>query len=373
MCTFVFLVLPVVDMIRGLGLMSAACFIPALFKLAFCKPPLKAAPNVDMQLSADDKSEYVTQTPRRPGMGNLSWTWLWRFAHFVAMTIQMGTTVAMVLGYFEFSQGPSKGDKILPDSRDISLVAQAGHSSNTTSAEGPNSPVTIYEDYVRHVLHRDLSNQPSVDYMQLNRWLIPLALTVLSLTWWENFIDMNLSICCKKFFIPLRKWKVGMHVLREKSSMLSSVWNTGIILAFPFIVYEDFQLDIYVFNYKRKSTARYLIDLSPALTQVLASWVGHLLGTLSCRLLMQKTSFNFPLLLAAPVTVVLILLQCVYHYIPDFGFYVWHCPEWYSSIYDFTMESGWQFALCVLWWVSQFIITGYIWWPMQNPMDRTEK
>ncbi len=349
-------------MIRGLCLMTGVCLIPALFKLAFCKPPIHG------------KVHSNDETIKRSKLQDMCKNVTWRIAIVFALCAQLGTVAALVLGDYHFSVDT------------VNVSTENGNTSIPVTAESGNQTWRP-ESFLQGLFGRSGQAEPqyviqrnqtsAVEGFSQRNWLMPLTLLVLSFVWWENFVDVSHDAGCeRRTRYPLTRWKIELHELRQKATILSSACNLGIILGFPYLVFDHFSYDIYVKNYMRKTTATYLMEFAPATAQVLGSAVGYYLGSLACKLSMQRLSFSVPLLLSTPVTATLVLLQCrYYHYLPDFlpGVYVWHCPEQFHSLAEVTFQSTWQFGVCLLWWISQFIVAGYIWWPKQNPMDSTEK
>ena len=207
-------------------------------------------------------------------------------------------------------------------------------------------------------------------------WLFPLCLFVKSVTWWENFVDFDLT-CGKTTLIPVRRWKVQMHRLRQKATIFTSVWNIGVIFAFPLVASYCRLAQFDSFNYRISPMELFnsnrLLELAPIIANGLSSFIGFFSGSLACKLAMQKVSFNVPLLLSTPLTIGLILLQCQYEYIPKFGLYKWHCVEGFSGTELAMPDSAWQLACSGMFWITLLIITCYLWRPRHNPMDRNQK
>ena len=52
--------------------------------------------------------------------------------------------------------------------------------------------------------------------------------------------------------------------------------------------------------------------------------------------------------------------------------FIWLCPEGVMGE-ALGMTSYWQLTVMGLWWLSQLIVAGHIWWPRQNRLDKIEK
>ena len=211
---------------------------------------------------------------------------------------------------------------------------------------------------------------------QYYHWLFPLCLFIKSVTWWENFVDFDLK-CGTTTVAPLRKWKVLMHKLRQKAMIFTSLWNIGIVFTFPLIASYLGLTQFASFKYRIKAMdspfSTQIVKRAPVLANGLSPFVGFLFGSLACKLLMQRISYDIPLLLATPLTVGLVVVQCKYQFIPNFGPFEWYCPEGFRETDFLIPDSVWQLACCGMFWISLVIITCYLWRPKHNPMDKNEK
>jgi chitin synthase len=203
-------------------------------------------------------------------------------------------------------------------------------------------------------------------------WATPLALVFVSFTWWENFVEKNARFCGGRVALRLRSWKVRLHQLKQKTCIISSLWNAGIIVAFPFIVYPNFMYTIDIENQNKRSHSSIMLYFVAPLSHGLSTFVAYITGLLACKLCMQKFAYNLPLLLATPATTVLVAMQCKFSFMPVLLDYFWVCPEGFG-FKEYNGESIWQYTLLVLFWLSQLVIAGHIWRPRQQNMDKVEK
>lgn len=333
MCALVFIVLPELDIVRGVLFLSATSLIPAICKVVFGKPPSEEAPRLDNKPEEEgEQTQHAIIAQNKSCLSDGGWRKLWYIGNASAALVQLAAIVALSCGGF-----------------------------------GINDFQTSLNGFLNGRYYRLLPSP----WLMRRWWVIPLALVFVSLTWWENFVEKNLKIF-GGLTIPLKSWKVRLHTLKQKGCIISSLWNAGVIIAFPFIVFPDFMFKIDVPNQNKRAKSDILMQFSVPLAQGLASLFAFLSGSLACKLCMQQVAYSLPLLLSAPMTVVVLVLQCQYGFIPLITEYFWFCPEGFNaSALDST--SIWQYSLFVLWWVSQMMIAGHIWRPRQNNMDRTEK
>ena len=204
-----------------------------------------------------------------------------------------------------------------------------------------------------------------------NTWELIVALLGATVLLWENFIDKDIVMTYKgKQFtvIPSLKAKIRTHAIRQKASILTSIWKTGIILSFPFIFLDNFSFAIYTKKSKKVLELREaLLYHLPAVIMILAAPVVIYFATLACKLRMQYIGFSLSLTLSTPLAAIFIFLQCKYRYLPDLT-YTWLCME-EEAFMSITVTFTWQAVCCILWWLSQLMVTGYIWRPGQLRME----
>jgi len=159
------------------------------------------------------------------------------------------------------------------------VAEQQRTNSTTTKAD------TTTTDFPSNILFRQPTwSSVSID---IDRWTFPVCLLLVSMMWWENFIEKNISLCGGKLKIPLRDVKAQMHVLRQKATVIASFWSLGIIIAFPYVFLESFQLDIYIPDRRRKVASDIVVEYTPALVQTMSGLIGYIVAMLSCKLCMQ--------------------------------------------------------------------------------------
>lgn len=343
LCALVFIVLPELDLVRSLLLLSATSTVPSLCKVIFGRPPTDDSLREEYRANSEDNHAPAHQiSPKKSFLSPAGWRRLWYIGNCCAALIQLSAVAALSVGGF----GTDTNQAILVEI------------SNTTGEVSLPRSGRIYR----------LLPSP---WMIKRWWVIPLALVFVSLNWWENFVEKNIQVCgCIR--IPLKSFKVRLHALKQKGSIITSIWNTGIIVAFPYIVFSDFMYKINIENQNKRAQSDIFIEFSAPLAQGLSSLLAHLAGSLACKLCMQEIGYSLPLLLSTPLTVIGIVLQCHYGYIPYVIGQFWHCPEGFG-VTSMDSITYWQYTLCIIWWFSQMILAGHIWKPRQNNMDRTEK
>ena len=301
------MVLPRMDMVRACVVLCSTAVIPGIAKMAFGRAPR-------FRNGSEQKSKWQFGENLQKGS--------WYALNCIAVISQAASLAIILLFNFE----TSAAELALSDTQTLNMDM---NSNDTTR---------------RDILFRT-EPQESTNF---TRWYAPLCLVLLSLTWWENFIEKDIHLFGGK--IALKRWKEQMHAWRQKSSAIVSLWNMVIIIAFPYVAFTSFTMEIIVDNYQRQDGVDLATNLSPLLTQIFSTFGGYCLGALSCKLCMQRSTFTLPLLLTTPATLVLVCLQCRLGFIPTFGSPTafWNCPEFSEKGYDFMdMENNnlWQVSL----------------------------
>lgn len=236
-------------------------------------------------------------------------------------------------------------------------------------------------------------------------WELPVALFCISLIYWENYIDGDLTV--GSLYIPFAKWKKGLYLIRERLYIFVGVWKIAWTMIFALFLLPGFNFNMFFpgmndtsyDNASTSSNAQSLNDAAlsgykasenstnigdalnipqhvqyhfeyfgPLYVQMVSSLCCSFLGSLACKLCMQHVAFSLPLFLATPVSFCVILMQCYYNWIPPYvNTYIWFCPE--SQGDYLTYHLLWLGAV----WISHMIITSHIWLPKSDRMAKLDK
>lgn len=238
---------------------------------------------------------------------------------------------------------------------------------------------------------------------------IPLVATLISLGWWENYVDKNSpfqfikSLAKAKetlqksryfIFIFMAPWKIILIIV---SSILCRLMVDGSAL-YMFTQFKS------AFSYHKILIVRDRMDISKSLTdtnvgiesewlemtastsaplwaflvQVAASWLCYVFGKFACKICIQRISFAVPLSVSVTGTMIVLTNFCVLNfengcslnrYLPRYLF--WSCPN------DNFFADGVFYNIPSLIWVlmslSQLWITFHIFAPKCERLATTEK
>ena len=220
--------------------------------------------------------------------------------NILACFTQLSVFVVVIMGGYEFiiPEHADRGNKTLPLCRDDIYVN--GNTSYLTPSES-----TL--DYVTRVnpTPGQYCRQSSEEVLSRFIWELSVAILFTSLLWWENFVDKNI-MCGKHMILPLRIIKTKLQQLRQKSSVLTSVWKIGFTLACPFILLDGFQFSLPSYRLNKSSMPYY----GPALINMASGVIGHFCAVIACTLCVQHFSFSLAVTLTTPLCLGIILLQC---------------------------------------------------------------
>lgn len=350
-CLLVYWVLPNLDMVRGLFLLSLSCSLPGLFKLLFARSPIGRSRRAATEAATIE--DYANDTPEEQPKKKTSrlpefttcqniGKGLWYFFNMLAFFIQIGGLVAFAIGGFAIDHKQWMGE------------VQKVIKQNGTSQAFKNGV------FIRP--------EPTMLGHFLGIWEIPVSLFLISIKWWENFVDQDLVIfgCCR---IPILSIKADWHTHRSKGMLVASIFSMCILCFAPYVLFEDFRFRTP--GIKRTDTLERLEYWQNPMVNIGSSLLVYAISVVVSKVCMQKFCFNLTLVLATPVTFVLIFLRCTMTPIELSG-NVWFCAEHWSVFIE-NLFSQWQAAVLVGAWVASLIIGGDTWWSFQNRLDITEK
>lgn len=75
-----------------------------------------------------------------------------------------------------------------------------------------------------------------------NMYELPLALLLLSLAFWENFVDDDIELCGR--VLAFRSWKKQLHHARGRLYIIVSVWKTLWVIAFAVLLQPGFNFNL---------------------------------------------------------------------------------------------------------------------------------
>ncbi|KAL5004022.1 hypothetical protein ScPMuIL_017478, partial [Solemya velum] len=263
-------------------------------------------------------------------------------------------------------------------------------------------------------------------------WEIPVALLLVSMSYWENYVDGDVSL--GSITIPVLGWKRGIHAGRQRLYILAAIWKISWTIVFAALLLPGFSINIgsslilpkngsntqqrsdnYVapispgnaqkplnmplnlsentddsviqslqqVDEKVKGTSdgssKKEVDVknnnfvwttfalyTPLIIQALASLGLGYFGGLACKVCMQIIGFSLPLCLTPLVTMALVVGHCYSELLPP-GPYNWVCPN--TATESLRMELLWLAAL----YISQIVITSHIWFPQTGRMTKIDR
>ena len=329
LCLLVFRVLPLFDMMRGLIVLGSIYLIPATLKAIF--------EGLDNSLTCQRK--------------------------FISSILNIGVVMIQLASIFGCC---AFGISLTPEEK---LTLQ-----NEAANETAHALVTIARP--------PLTNEP--------RWLweIPVALICISISYWENFVDGDLSLF--GFTIRFQSWKKYLHHCRPRIYIIASIWKIGAAVAFAKIFHPDFDFSLNhssdtvdgtslikqktvigpdVFNPFEFSeqTIQHFEVYGILYIQAISILVMSYCARTACKMCMQIFGFSLPLILSTPVSAAVIVLQCLFQFLPTGGVFVWVCQEKDGDLW--ILHLVWLVVL----WLSELFIVSYIWFPNSCRMEKADR
>ncbi|KAH7639899.1 chitin synthase-like protein 2 [Dermatophagoides farinae] len=243
-----------------------------------------------------------------------------------------------------------------------------------------------------------------------NPFLIPIVCIMISLGWWENYLDKNSNF---NFIQQMAKIKQKFHRTRYFIYIFISIWKVLLIFLsmFACLYYIDGSTSLAIFGKFREAfgqhkiliqrdrsdllefantdqfvgvegesfeiNSRSLASLWLVFMQIVATWLCYVVAKFTCKICIQGFSFAFPISLTVPVTISVLITFCGIHFenrcplsdfwIPKYLF--WFCQE--EPFSEFLMKP--HAFLWVAWLLSQIWISVHIWNPKCERLATTEK
>ncbi|KAK3732083.1 hypothetical protein RRG08_026468 [Elysia crispata] len=198
-------------------------------------------------------------------------------------------------------------------------------------------------------------------------WELPLALVLVSISFWENFLEQDFRIFgCE---VPLNAWKKTLHEVRQRLyiwlSLGKIIWS--VLLAVVLVDGFNFSLSFPLQDDDDQSID-HLKRFGPLYACMIATVLCTYFAGLACKLNMQNFSFSIALCLVTPISAGLILLRCRTDLFPSVdGSYSWVCPESWSAGLSYHL------ALLSVTWISQCLLLHHIWLSDSERLAKIDK
>ena len=136
----------------------------------------------------------------------------------------------------------------------IAFLIQFGNLAATTMFSMP-----LNEDEKRNLLIDVIGNPDNLD-MQTNSnishsierpgptfgsrimWEIPVSLFLISISYWENYVDSDLTLCNLR--LPLLEWKKQLHSVRQRLYIFAGIWKIGWTMVFAVLLLPGFNFNL---------------------------------------------------------------------------------------------------------------------------------
>jgi chitin synthase len=242
-------------------------------------------------------------------------------------------------------------------------------------------------------------------------WTVPVAIFLASAGWWENYVDRKSPITMVK---ELGRLKERLKRTRYFTYIFISLWKIMLFMASSllFLHLNGTQIST-LFTHFKDAFAAHPINVTQVqhdflakeglsdvpgshllqdiiqvrsfnttpiyvvIIQAVAVYLAYVFGKFACRICIQGFSFAFPVTLAVPVTVTLLITACglrnedscwFRETIPDYLYF--ECPGG-DFLSDFiSNQHAW---IWILWLLSQTWIALHIWVPHCERLAPTEK
>ena len=227
-------------------------------------------------------------------------------------------------------------------------------------------------------------------------WTIPTSLLLISVGWWENFMNKYTSM--GKIGNRLKEFKHNVRRMRTKIYILASLWKIILTLGLMTIMMSAGSsscVKVLYFDTEYAKDCPHLLNPSGnnvdqtehkgdpywvAVIQVISCLLCYQLSKTACKIMLQVVSFSLPLMIAAPILAGLLMTSCeawsgdgnANSLMPSYLY--WTCDiNGISKDFMGNLFSVYYLPVALIWWMSFMWVTFHIWLPRVERLVQTER
>eukprot|EP00106_Octopus_bimaculoides_P003471 XP_014770913.1 PREDICTED: uncharacterized protein LOC106869619 [Octopus bimaculoides] len=197
LCLFLFRVLPCLNTIRCLLLMNAVCQMPSIFRLFATKR------------SEDPRRKIITIV-----------------FDFLAVLMQLSALVVAITSMKTSCMRDPPRVTDTNNSNTYGLYFPKNDKKHWSQQQNGDDPTTS-----------DINSDSILSNMT---WEVPVSLILISVKWWENFVDKSIKIGSREFCV--KEYKDTLYRVRVKAYILVSAWKVGLTFGFAFLLMPNLSL-----------------------------------------------------------------------------------------------------------------------------------
>ncbi|GAB1605228.1 chitin synthase chs-1 [Argonauta hians] len=201
------------------------------------------------------------------------------------------------------------------------------------------------------------------------KWIVPIAVVLTSLTWWENFAFFDIQCC--RLSIPLKRLRNRIEKTREATEILTVPLKMVLLFCLSLALSQQ-DIKQFLEDWK-KSTGQgmytHFQTYGIMYVHIVSGIICCYLAGMACKLHMQKMGFSLPLILITPVSVGINIAQCTHNIIPSYLFK----EKWSCFKIEIPGETLTPILLLGLLFISILIITNHIWVPGSERMSQIKR
>ena len=229
-------------------------------------------------------------------------------------------------------------------------------------------------------------------------FFIPISLLLVSLGWWENYIN-QFSHLGANLTLRLKELKRNVRRMRARIYLLIAPWKIMLTIGLASAAVSEGDLGCLQLMYFRKA-ANYscsrMVSQSLNVTKITSSdfrqpyWIAlvqisscflcFLIARNACKMMLQVTSFAIPLSLSPPLIMAFFIGNCetwrkdqFFNWLGEQSLF-WTCdlPQ-VTSGYLKPAVVQFYFPVVIAWWFSYLWVTAHIWFPRVERLVQTER
>lgn len=227
-------------------------------------------------------------------------------------------------------------------------------------------------------------------------WTIPCSLLLISIGWWENYINRFTKM--GTLGIRLKEFKHKVRRMRTKIYIFVSLWKIILTLGLMTVMMTAGNtscLSVLYFDSEFAQDCPHLVNpignnidsdslhTGPfwvALVQISSCIMCYQFSKIACKVMLQVVSFSLPLMMVAPIMSGFFIANCEAWTVDGISnpllpsYLYWTCDiNGISRGFLETLYSDYLLPVSLIWWLSFMWITFHIWMPRAERLVQTER
>ncbi|XP_014768206.1 chitin synthase chs-1 [Octopus bimaculoides] len=205
-------------------------------------------------------------------------------------------------------------------------------------------------------------------------YLIPIALILVSIRWWESFADIIEDEFFTEMLSKIKENKAGSNVFMSPLKIALNLFLTALYFSFnkectEVLIFVNEKLShCGLSETTLKSDPHFNEPFTFASINIISSFLCFQFAKVACKLMLQNLSFSFPLIIVGPAS--FFLVSYIQHRRTSFlDFGQVNCNDFVDVFQQFGCNS----ILLILLFIAYVITTRHVWYPKIERLAKDRK